>query len=63
MLPKEYRTITDLSGPLIVVEKTIDVRYDELVEISLSNGKKDGAAFWRYRRIGHWCRFLKEQRD
>ena len=45
MLPKEYRTITDLSGPLMVVEKTIDVRYDELVEISLSNGEKDGAAF------------------
>lgn len=40
MLPKEYRTITDLSGPLMVVEKTIDVRYDELVEISLSNGEK-----------------------
>ena len=40
MLPKEYRTISDLSGPLMIVEKTIDVRYDELVEIALSNGEK-----------------------
>ncbi|ACZ19092.1 V-type ATP synthase subunit B [Thermanaerovibrio acidaminovorans] len=40
MLPKEYRTISDLSGPLLVVEKVSDVRYDELVEISLANGEK-----------------------
>ena len=40
MLPKEYRTINDLSGPLMVVEKTADVRYDELVEILLSNGER-----------------------
>ena len=31
MLPKEYRTITDLSGPLLVVDRVRDVRYDELV--------------------------------
>lgn len=40
MLPKEYRTISDLSGPLMIVEKTADVRYDELVEIALSSGEK-----------------------
>lgn len=40
MLPREYRTITDLSGPLMVVEKVRDVRYDELVEIELSNGER-----------------------
>ena len=40
MLPREYRTITDLSGPLLVVEKVRDVRYDELVEIELSNGER-----------------------
>ena len=38
MLPREYSTISDLSGPLMVVQKTTDVRYDELVEIELSNG-------------------------
>lgn len=40
MLPKEYRTVSGLSGPLMMVEKTSDVRYDELVEIELSNGEK-----------------------
>jgi V/A-type H+-transporting ATPase subunit B len=40
MLPKEYRTISGLSGPLMMVENTTDVRYDELVEIELSNGEK-----------------------
>ena len=40
MLPREYRTISDLSGPLMVVEKVRDVRFDELVEIELSNGER-----------------------
>lgn len=40
MLPREYRTISDLSGPLMVVEKVRDVRYDELVEIELTNGER-----------------------
>ncbi|MDR1650351.1 MAG: V-type ATP synthase subunit B [Synergistaceae bacterium] len=40
MLPKEYSTISDLSGPLMVVEKISDVRYDELAEITLASGEK-----------------------
>ncbi|MDR1884833.1 MAG: V-type ATP synthase subunit B [Synergistaceae bacterium] len=40
MLPKEYRTISNLSGPLMVVERITDVRYDELAEIRLSNGER-----------------------
>jgi V/A-type H+-transporting ATPase subunit B len=40
MLPKEYRTISDLSGALMVVEKIVDVRYDELVEIRMANGER-----------------------
>ncbi|MDR2174353.1 MAG: V-type ATP synthase subunit B [Synergistaceae bacterium] len=39
-LPKEYRTISGLSGPLMMVENTTDVRYDELVEIELAGGEK-----------------------
>jgi len=38
-LPKEYRTISGLAGPLLVVEKVADVRYDELVEIKLADGQ------------------------
>lgn len=37
---KEYRTITDIAGPLIFVEKTELVGYGELVEIVLSDGEK-----------------------
>jgi V/A-type H+-transporting ATPase subunit B len=40
MLPKEYRSIADLSGPLLVVENVSDVRYDELAEIELSSGER-----------------------
>ncbi len=37
---KEYSTITEVSGPIIVVSKIADVKYDELVEIELSDGEK-----------------------
>ena len=36
---KEYLTISEVAGPLIIVEKTIDVKYQELVEIELSSGE------------------------
>ncbi|SMG10053.1 V-type ATP synthase subunit B [Dethiosulfovibrio salsuginis] len=39
MLPREYKTITSLQGPLLMVEKVQDVKYDELVEIELANGE------------------------
>lgn len=39
MLPREYKTIASLQGPLLLVEKVQDVKYDELVEIELSNGE------------------------
>ena len=35
---KEYRTITDIAGPLIFVEKTEPVGFGELVNISLPDG-------------------------
>ena len=35
---KEYRTIHEVSGPLMVVEKVEGVTYDELGEIELSDG-------------------------
>ena len=36
---KEYRTIHEISGPLMVVEKVDGVTYDELAEIELSENK------------------------
>ena len=35
---KEYRTIHEISGPLMVVEQVEGVTYDELAEIELSDG-------------------------
>ena len=35
---KEYLTITAISGPLVVVEKTENVKYAELVEVEFSDG-------------------------
>jgi len=35
----EYLTISYVAGPLIIVEKTTDVKYQELVEIELSSGE------------------------
>jgi V/A-type H+/Na+-transporting ATPase subunit B len=36
---KEYRTVKEVVGPLMVVEKVEGVKYDELVEIELQNGE------------------------
>jgi len=37
---KEYKTINQVAGPLIFLEKTHDVGYGELVDIKLSNGER-----------------------
>ena len=34
---KEYRTITEVAGPLMVVEQVKDIKYGELVEIEVSD--------------------------
>ncbi|MGI5839363.1 MAG: V-type ATP synthase subunit B [bacterium] len=35
---KEYMTITEIAGPLVLVDKVAGVAYEELVEIELANG-------------------------
>ena len=37
---KEYRTVTEVVGPLMVVEGVEGVKYNELVEIELQTGEK-----------------------
>mgnify|MGYP001000648471 CR=1 FL=1 len=39
-MPKEYRTIEEIAGPLMLVRNVTGVTYDELGEIELSNGEK-----------------------
>ena len=38
-MPKEYRTIREVAGPLMMVSNVEDVKYDELAEIELPNGE------------------------
>ncbi len=39
-MPKEYRTIREVAGPLMMVGDVENVKYDELGEIELPNGDK-----------------------
>ncbi len=39
-MPKEYRTIQEVAGPLMLVTGVENVTYDELGEIELANGEK-----------------------
>ena len=39
-MSKEYKTISEIAGPLVFVEKTAPVGYGELVSISLPDGSK-----------------------
>jgi len=36
---KEYKTVTEVVGPLMIVEKVEGVKYDELVEIQIQTGE------------------------
>ncbi|MGE5197876.1 MAG: V-type ATP synthase subunit B [Deltaproteobacteria bacterium] len=36
---KEYITVSSVSGPLVIVEKTEDIKYAELAEVEFSDGK------------------------
>ena len=38
-MPKEYRTIQEVAGPLMMVQGVEGVTYDELGEIELANGE------------------------
>ncbi len=39
-MPKEYRTIQEVAGPLMMVRGVTDVAYDELGEIELASGER-----------------------
>ena len=39
-MPKEYRTIKEVAGPLMMVTGVENVKYDELAEIELENGER-----------------------
>ncbi|MFH1401400.1 MAG: V-type ATP synthase subunit B [Parcubacteria group bacterium] len=35
---KEYKTLTELAGPILIVNKTQDIKYEELVDVQLADG-------------------------
>lgn len=37
---KQYKTISEVAGPLLIVEKVADVKYQEMVEVELPSGEK-----------------------
>src|SRR3989338_9851091 len=37
---KEYKTITQIAGPLVFVEGVYDISYGEIVEITLASGER-----------------------
>lgn len=39
-MPKEYKTIQEVAGPLMLVKGVTQVAYNELGEIELANGEK-----------------------
>lgn len=39
MMLKEYRSVSEIAGPLMIVENVKGVKFDELVEIRLDNGQ------------------------
>lgn len=39
-MPKEYRTIQEVAGPLMLVQGVEGVRYNEMAEIELANGER-----------------------
>lgn len=40
-MPKEYRTIQEVAGPLMLVQGVENVTYDELGEIELASRRKE----------------------
>ena len=39
-MPREYKTIQEVAGPLMLVKGVENVKYDELGEIELPNGER-----------------------
>ena len=52
---REYKTIQEISGPLMVVDHVQGVTYDELGEIELTDAPSGAARCWRSTATPRWC--------
>lgn len=62
-MPKEYRTIQEVAGPLMLVRGVENVTYDELGEIELASGRQGAVKCWRSMKTMHWCSCLKAPQE
>ena len=44
---KEYRTVSEVVGPLMIVDQVEGVHYNELVEIKLHDGTTRQGSIWK----------------
>lgn len=58
---KEYRTIGEVVGPLMAVEKVAGVKYEELIEVRMQNGEIRRGQYWKSKKIKQWSKYSKEQ--
>ena len=50
-MPKEYRTIEEVAGPIMLVRGVQGVTYDEMGEIELVNGERRRCKYSCTRRL------------
>lgn len=58
---KEYRTIGEVVGPLMAVEKVAGVKYEELIEVRMQNGEIRRGQVLKSKKIKQWSKYSKEQ--
>ena len=62
-MPKEYRTIQEVAGPLMLVRGVENVTYDELGEIELASGETRRCKVLGSMETMHWCSCLKAPQE
>lgn len=60
---KEYRTVTEVVGPLMAVEGVEGVKYDELVEIEMQTGELRRGKVLEVNGDKLWFSFSKVQQE
>lgn len=58
---KEYRTIGEVVGPLMAVEKVAGVKYEELIEVRMQMARFVVDKYWKSKKIKQWSKYSKEQ--
>ena len=57
---KEYRTVSEVVGPLMIVDQVQGVHYNELVEIKLHDGTTRQGQVLEVKKTRPWSSSLKD---